>query len=623
MLPIYVFRSLILLFASAFLSKIVFLTITGSSPVSVWSSSGLYGLFWGIRLDFVVVSILTTLIALMHIISSKFSAFRKLPLYVLIVSIVGIIVATMADAIYGMDTGAHVTFELFTTDDSKFGLLMTAFKIAPLAIVSALVLCSVLIVCVLHLDKKIEQTTIRFSSKTASISFILLLLFTITVVRGGWSDAPQSPMNANKIGDSKQAYVAWSAPYSIAYYSLKGAKRAAIKFTPDVPVPVDTSTSPFKLGELKQANVIIVLLESWASADMKSYAGDVDATPFFDQLRKQSLSAKAMYANGYRTVQGLFASVCSYPNPLSSTVAGTQLQTFSYQCLPDLLRGQGWDTHFIQGSGKGMVGQFAQFLGYTHSYGKEDYSFDALKNDWGFMDDGIYRFSLDKIRELEHHDGPWMITINTGTTHDISLPDQVPFRFGNSTYEQTRRSVVYYADQELSRFIKKLNKLVTKPTLVVLEADHTKIGGNQDLSAFSIPFLMYATDGSIPPTLLNKTIAQADIAPSILDWLGGNIPDWFMGHSLLKPETLSNTAYFSQGEMVGWIDQNRFVRFNAYSGLAEQCAHVANDTISLQMTDCRSEDFPAILKQATTFTDLSQELLFSGKTTRFRPSMLN
>src|SRR5690606_33324566 len=144
------------------------------------------------------------------------------------------------------------------------------------------------------------------------------------------------------------------------------------------------------MDRLKPANIILVLLESWTAADLQSYAADSNVAPFFDSLRAQSFTTTRMYADAQRTVEGMFSVFCSFPNPIGTGVAGTQLQTLPYRCLPRLLHEAGWQTHFVQGSGKGIVGAFAQSLGFEHSYGKTDAGFEGPLNKWGYMDEGVY-----------------------------------------------------------------------------------------------------------------------------------------------------------------------------------------------------------------------------------------
>lgn len=377
--------------------------------------------------------------------------------------------------------------------------------------------------------------------------------------------------------------------------------------------------SPSKLNNLKQANIVLVLLESWPAIDMQSYAHNVDATPFFDSLRKHSLSTHSSYADGYRTVQGMFATLCSYPNPIDGIISTNQLQTSKYICLPHILKKRGWSTTFIQGSAQGKVGSFAQTLGFNQSFGKHDYSFEGTHNEWGYMDKSIYKFSLDQIDKMTNKSSkPFLITINTGTTHGSYLPKNDDYFFGYDTPINLRRSVLKYADNSLETFISQLNKKLKsldKPSIVVLMADHTAKTKKGGFTKNSIPFLIYSTDDSIPEKSLSITASQRDIGATILDWLGGYVP-WFTGNSLLD-KNYKGRASFSFGSGFFWLTKEHGIAINVRTGELAQCFEIGEDTVTKNIIKCDRPWVEELFNEASYYNSISQKLLFEGKTTSF------
>lgn len=603
-----------ILFFFTLLSKLVVFSL-GVIPFSFES---LYALFWGLQLDLTTVAIFTTLCLILNIptalLFAKNSIIEKLP--IILISW-WIIISTTADAIYFIEAGRHITFEVFTGEGSGFALFITCLIKFPLQSIAAFTLCviSAFITVKIYLPQRYSLSRLK-----SNLAYSLVwIIFAVTMIRGGWHDHPQSPMSVYKIGDPKQAEVAWNAPYAITYYLVKGVKKAAHRITPVID---DTSISQLrkqlpqssetKLSEIKPLNIIFLLLESWGAADMKSYANHTDVTPFFNQLRKESFSPHSMYANGFRTVEGMFASFCSYSNPIGAGVAGTQLQNMNYMCLPRILNNKGWSTHFVQGSGKGIVGSFSQTLGFKYSYGEHDYNRDSILNHWGYMDDDIYQFSLDKIKELK---SPYFIAINTGTTHDTYLPNESDYNFGTQSREQIRYSVLNNADKSLEKFIVKLNATVTEPTIVVLMSDHTAGMPHTGLQRNSIPFLMYGINVDVPKTKPYINASQRDVAPTILDIMGGSAR-WFTGQSMFD-NNYSSSADFSQGKSATWIKNNKLVKINAETGSIEQCAFVGENTIDLENTPCESEEFQALIKEVRAYTSYSQQLLYNGETASY------
>lgn len=620
-----ILKIFLVLLASAFVSKVAFLSLDQQLPIAILSTEGLLSLLWGLRLDAASAALTSLPIVFILFFARIFKYQSKTILKTfLVIGVLCLINATGVDAIYTQDASKHITYEIFTTGGSGLELIGTAFSSYRSYLLLSVLLCICVYAVIYRLDFFLKFS--NTSNRTHLSIYLLVYLFvTVTIIRGGWSDAPQSPMSAYKIGDPDKAYLAWSAPYSLSYYFVQGKKKAIKNITKKPSEnfivtwkQLDSQKEQASLDNLKSANVVFVLLESWGATDSQAFSGGVNATPFFDNLRSKSFSTTALYANGYRTVQGLFASHCSFPNPNNGIIAGTHLQNFSYSCLPSILRERGWQTHFIQGSGKGIVGAFAQSIGFEYSYGKKDFNFEAPMNDWGYMDEGIYRFSLNLITDLQNkpNQKPFFVTINTGTTHSEFLSEGDNYAFGNDTVEHSRQSVIHHADSALQAFIEELNTKLTQPTLVVLMSDHTTRSSKEGIAKYSIPFLMYATDGSIPAQILNISAGQSDIGASILDWLNGYAP-WFSGHSLFK-ENYRSTTNFVRENIFYWINHDRLIQIDLSNNSIKDCFIIQKNTYTIEKTNCLREVFQTQYQDALHFNGLTQHLLFSGESKNYR-----
>lgn len=630
-------RILLLLLGTSLLSKILLTALNPYLVTQLFSSAGAYSLWWGLRLDITAATVLATPIILLLLIIHLTGGQPRIVKPLLFIAGLWVILTTTSDAIYMLEAGRHVTFEVFTGSGLEQGLIATALTTYIAQTLTGLGLMLLLAITIWRMQLGASANGVSQSNSLkkarwpAAVGLLLVwLVITATAVRGGWSDAPQSPMSTYKIGDPNQAALAWNAPYAISYYLAKGKKRAAQQQTPppsiqDMNLLAEYFSSHRQQDLIlpsKQANVLIVLLESWPAVDLASYVqASVDpalppVAPYFDTLRQESLTTTALYADGYRTVEGMFASFCSFPNPIGGGVAGTQLQSADYYCLPRLLKEQGFDTHFIQGSGKGIVGSFAQSLGFTHSYGKSDYDFVGTENYWGYMDDDIYRFTLEKLASLT---GPYLVTVNTGTTHDTYLPSENDYIFGKDNRAALRRNVIHSADGALQRFLTELPKVLTESTLVVLMADHTAAVEQNELDRNAIPFLMFATDGSIAKQTRSISAGQLDIAPTIIDWLGGQVP-WFTGQSLLA-EQYNGFAHYSADQTVNWIEGQYLVQFDATAATTSDsnmaCFGIAENGLNLIPDSCANADYGNMLERAQAYTRYTQSLLFTGKTSEF------
>ncbi len=617
--------SFLVLFVVALTSKCLALMTFSQLPVDLLSGAGVEALIYGLRFDATIAAMLSAPIFLTNLVLMLLKRDLRLLLRVLLCLAIAWIVGTsFSDAIYAKDASKHVTFELFTAQGMESELLVTALKSYWATMLIGTIW---LLICLVMASKYLTLSNRRDTPWYNNTAFVVLwLLITVSLIRGGWHDAPQTPMRAYNIGNSEQAFIAWSAPYSITYYLSSGDRAAIKKITRDPSSEqiamwqqAFQAPQPAKLASLKQANIVMILLESWPAYDMHSYAGDADATPFFDSLRQRSFSTFSSYADGYRTVQGMFATFCSYPNPTGGIISTSQLQNANYLCLPHILRQQGWQTTFIQGSAKGKVGSFAQTLGFEESFGKHDYPFEGVRNEWGYMDGDIYRYSLGQIDRLSQSQQPFFLTINTGTTHGSFLPEQDGYTFGRETQIHERRSVMHHADQALSQFIPQLDAKLAqldKPTLVILLADHTAKTVKGGFVKNAIPFLMYASDKSIPNQTRPITASQRDVGATALDWLGGYAP-WFTGHSLLDPN-YAGRASFAFGTGFFWMSKEHGIAINVETGELAQCFEIGADTVSKKTVACDQPWANALFEEASYYNSISQYLLFKGRSTDYR-----
>lgn len=215
-------------------SKLIALATFTQLPIELFSTQSVEAIFFGLRFDATISAMLTALIFLLSIplLLIKFDS-RRWMKGVLSLFVFWIVATTFSDAIYAKDASKHVTFELFTADGMENELLITAlrsywgtFGIGMLW----------LILCQYILWTKITFSNHRHHAWYTDTSFgVVWLLCTVTLIRGGWSDAPQTPMRAYNIGNSEQAFIAWSAPYSITYY-LSNGDRAPSKKSRKIPL---------------------------------------------------------------------------------------------------------------------------------------------------------------------------------------------------------------------------------------------------------------------------------------------------------------------------------------------------------------------------------------------------
>lgn len=334
-------------------------------------------------------------------------------------------------------------------------------------------------------------------------------------------------------------------------------------------------------------------------------------TPFFYELSKKSLSTQALIAGGQRTSEGIFSIFCSFQNPLGQAVSDGSLNFLDYSCLPSYLNRNGYRSIFIQGTSNetSNVGPFAQKTGFSESYGKQSYSNKRFPpNNWGYYDQDVYDYALEKMDHLQE---PFLIGINTNTTHSTQLPPEVEFSFGTKNAEDTYKSILHFADQGLKEFVAKIEtKKYFTNTIFVFVADHTGYSNSEEhpVNRFLIPKIIYA-----PHIIQAQTFPfislQRDLAPTVLDLMNGYLPS-LTGVSWLKKDRFVPNPEFYFNSTLTTLTSKKIITFDL-SSKNYYCYKFKFSIYPKTPCDIADEN---ISKETQAFTHLSQTLLMQGKT---------
>lgn len=447
------------------------------------------------------------------------------------------------------------------------------------------------------------------AKKVLGLLFVLVLAF--VGVRGVYT-IPMDPSFSFRAGGAKESNISLNSAYSILYAATSGrhAEPEAI------PQPTDFSTTEgfqqwrAQRGITKplmnlKTNVIFIFLESWSTAH---------SWPHFEAFQKEGVHVELMLAGGHRTTEGLFATMCSFPNPLGKGIMFTQLENFDYLCLPELLKQKGYHTAFFQGSDQltSGVGPLAQKLGFKQSFGKVEYkNLDKTPtNSWGLYDTDLYNWVMDYSHVVQE---PFFIGVNTNTTHDFKLPANVAWKFGEANDSEKSHSVMAYADEELGAFLKKLaQQKYDYPLTIVMVSDHTSFTGGGYLSHYSVPFAMKAP--GLKPEQLKGAYSQRDIASTLADLMGVEAPH-FLGRSMLRPQDFSpGTEIYHLGHSVWFVDDVA-IDFNVRMPEKYKCYDWKKDWNLTTEIQC-PKDTEKYYRQALSYLIETQKILFAGETAK-------
>ncbi len=605
--------------------RVVFLLYFHGQFSDLSFAQKLYALVWGLQYDAIAAAMLVAVVTILAYINLRFAKRIKVWSYLLTIPIVISVLLMSADIMYYVNSGRHIAYEIRGSINEFGSLVATAFDEHLFLMIAGIVFIIVFSLLVAKVVRRfIPHKKIGRSILSLELPLLILLPLSFLIIRGGpFRVVTIRPYSTYEIGNPMEASIAYNATYGSLYYLIKRKKLSIVS----TPLPqLDKKTIKQALSalypnknltlnikNLKKMNIVVLMLESWPATLMKSYGYDKLTTPNFDRLRQKSFTTAGMIANGHRTSEGLFATFCSMQNPLGQSVAQDQLEFYPYKCLPQMLLQKGWDTAFFEATRKDLagVGSLANKLGFLHTWGRSDiHRHQYPMNAWGYYDQDQYAFVLKKVSKMHE---PFLVAVNTTTTHDYHLPPGIKSTFGMDTFLQRHLSVLHFADKALGEFLADYRQLrLSKPTLFIIEADHTAgLVNVSNAQQYFIPFVMFSSDGSIAPTKLNRMVSQRDIAPTIVDKLGGNVP-WFTGKSMLDQSKPPYFADYYRNDILGWFAKDRLVEVNL-SNNKMKC-YLWKNNMSLQnQTPCNQVDAEH-RKQAVAYSIMSQRLLFAGDT---------
>lgn len=317
-------------------------------------------------------------------------------------------------------------------------------------------------------------------------------------------------------------------------------------------------------------NVLLIVLESVRVAETGlSRSKQASITPNIDAIASESLTASASYANANQTVRSEVSILCSALDYINGAPYAYQGEPISTACIPNILAEYGYETHWIHGYRKSFFNreQFFPTLGFQNIHDKavlEEAGYTDQVG-WGVSDEALFKYTLNT---LEQSKKPFFAEVLTLSNHfpylwdwGIDFPDNLQLQSGvkeslEVVYPAYRRGI-YYTDYQLGKFWQAFRKSpLYDNTLVIITGDHgiwtfpEALKEDKSFAAelhknetyFRVPIVFHAPDLSAEE--IDTEISHVDIVPTILDYLGIDYPNAFLGSSILNRGDDTYPVYF-------------------------------------------------------------------------------
>ncbi|MCU7616641.1 LTA synthase family protein [Chryseobacterium sp. PBS4-4] len=331
-----------------------------------------------------------------------------------------------------------------------------------------------------------------------------------------------------------------------------------------------------KGNQEQHPNIIVIAIESF-SADFLTEFGNKDhLTPNYDQLAKESIFFKNLYATGTRTVRGMEALTLSVPpTPGNSIVRRPNNQNlFS---VSTIVKSKNYQPYFIYG-GDGYFDNMNTFFGgqgfnivdrnrgnplsdeiKTQRFAINDNEV-SFENAWGICDEDLYKQSIKYADKSAQANKSFFQFVMTTSNHK-------PFTFpaGKIDLPQgDRNAAVKYTDYALGKFIADAKtKSWFKNTVFVIVADHCASSAGKweiNIAKHHIPAIIYNLNQQ--PEKINRLTSQIDLIPTLFGYLGWNYKTNLYGKDINQTKKGDERAFIGNYRTLGLLKNNTFTQID-------------------------------------------------------------
>lgn len=394
--------------------------------------------------------------------------------------------------------------------------------------------------------QRVRYTVVLLLSLGAAIGL------SVAWMRGGFTnDRPIALNNANQyVRNPLLSGAVLNTPFSLLrtvgknVYSVTNyfpQEELAARFTP--------IHQPAAAASARRKNVVVLIVESFGREYIGAFNRWLEGgnykgyTPCVDSLIAKSLVYEHSFCNGYRSIDAMPSILAGIPM-IKEHFFLTPATMNEYTGAGAIFSQMGYETAFFHGADRKSMGfqAFANKIGYQHYYGREDYCEDSrfggeadYDGTWGIWDEPFLQYYCTKIGEMRE---PFLATVFTlSSHHPFNLPEKYRGVFAEGPLEIHK--CISYTDMAIGKFFASARRQPWyDSTLFFIFSDHTSRSNHEEYSSnigmFSSPIIIYDPSGEIKPGVSKKVAQQIDFLPTVLNYLGCDLPYLSFGCDLFN-----------------------------------------------------------------------------------------
>lgn len=344
----------------------------------------------------------------------------------------------------------------------------------------------------------------------------------IMVIRNSFGQKPLLPGNAFVLHPSTAGHAALNTGF-VLFKTLESPRLEKAGFLPEKEYENLVPACLPDTARFRGCNVVLIILESFATEYTGLEPGGAGQTPFLDSLAGAGIWFPHHFASGRTSRDALPSILSSIPAWMDESFAGSPYVSARVEGIGTSLSDAGYQTRFFHGGKNGtmsfdLISRLSGFSDYTGLNEYPDQSdFDG---NWGIFDGPFLHFAASEMQSMRQ---PFAACIFTLSSHQ---PYRVPEGWkddagsgGNPVFRAVR-----YADQSLREFFRIASRMPWyRNTLFVLTADHTheifSPAFKNYEGMFDVPLLVFSPLAR-PRADTSRFIQHTDIRMLVLEMLG-------------------------------------------------------------------------------------------------------
>lgn len=324
----------------------------------------------------------------------------------------------------------------------------------------------------------------------------------------------------------------------------------------------DQNTYPLLKEEARKGtpDILIVIMESFASDLMPSMGTHKDVAVQLDSIAQKNIVFTRFYANSFRTDRGLVSILSGYPAQPTTSIMRYPAKTAHLPSIArTLMNKKNYTTAYYYGGDVDFANQRSYLVsqGYQNIISDTDFPIEEKLSKWGVPDHLVANRLMSDIKQ-QQKGKPYFRVFQTSSSHE---PFDVPYK----RLKDKRLNAFAYTDSVVGSILREYSKLPRwKNTLVILVPDH--VGSykehldNFDRSRYQIPLIL--AGGAIEKPLKIKIIgSQQDIAATLLGQLGLDHSDFLFSKNMMSDAT-PKFAFFTVPDAFGMVTEENSIIYD-------------------------------------------------------------